>query len=105
MGLSKSKVEKSTQQGFPNQPGFSTSPGQFPSFASPSGPFGSQTFPATGSGFGTPGFSSPAAFPPFPAQMQGQMAGFPNNQVFGQAPLVSSSSFPVSYPGQRKIYF
>ncbi|RMZ97614.1 hypothetical protein BpHYR1_016831 [Brachionus plicatilis] len=100
MGLSKSKAEKSVQQGFPNQPGFSTAPGQFPSFASPSGAFGSQSFPATASGFGAPGFSSQASFPPFPAQMPGQMGGFSNNQIFGQAPLVSSSNFPVSYPGQ-----
>ena len=103
MGLSKSKVDKTMQQGFQNQPGFSTTPGQYPSFASPSSAFGSQTFPATGSGFGTPGFSSQAAFPPFPAPIPGQMAGFPTNQVFGQAPLMSSSSFPVSYPGQRML--
>lgn len=105
MGLSKSKAEKSVQQGFPNQPGFSTAPGQFPSFASPSGAFGSQSFPAAASGFGAPGFSSQASFPPFPAQMPGQMGGFPNNQIFGQAPLVSSSNFPVSYPGQRMLIF
>ena len=102
MGLSKSKVEKSTQQGFAAQPGFSTQPGQFPQFTTPN--FGSQTFPTTGSGFGSPAFPSQTAFPPFPAQLPGHMNPFPNNSVFNQPPVISSNGYPVSYPGQRKFY-
>ena len=102
MGLSKSKVDsKQMQPGFPGQPGFSA-PGQFQPFASPAGAFGSQTFPNAGSGFSTPTFSQ-AAFPPFPSPVQSPLTGFTNNSVFNQSPIVPSSGFPVSYPGQRNF--
>ena len=104
MGLSKSKQMKPGQQG--GQPGFPGGPQGFPNqqfgFGAPAFP-GSQPpgqnngFPST-AGFPLPGGfpSSQVSYPGFP-QAPPSFASFPPNQLFPQ-----SSSFPVSYPSQRK---